>query len=126
MRWSLGPVLLNCFSKNYLCGFRLSFHSGWDGEGRDLFPTLLNPKIYGTGDRVGFSIFPVSLGCSLVSCESAFSWAVPSQTLQALELLDKEQLFGLRAMTVPFSAGMRSYCSLGPRLLLSLAFLDQD
>lgn len=126
MQQSLGSILLNCFSKNYLCGVRLPFHSGWDGEGSDLFATLLNPKIYGTGDKLGFCIFPVSLGCSLISCESAFSWAVPSQTLQALALLDKEQLFGLRAMTVPFPAGMWSYCSLGPRLLLSLAFLDQD
>lgn len=123
---SRGSLSLDCFSKNYLCGFRLCFHSGWDGEESDLSATLLSLKVYGTGDKLGFCIFPSSLGCSLISCESAFSWALPSQTLQALALPDKEQLFGLGAMTVPFPAGMRSYCSLGPRLLLSPAFLGRD
>lgn len=120
----VGSIVLNCFSKNYLCGFRVCFHSGWDGEGRDLSATLLSPKVYVTGGKLGFCIFPLSLGYSLNSCESAFSWALPSQTLGALALLDKEQLSGLGAMTVPFPAGMQGYCSLGPRLLLSPAFLQ--
>lgn len=88
--------------------------------------TLLSPKVYGTGDTLGFCIFPLSLGCSLNSCESVYCWALPSQTLQALALLDGDQLFGLRVMTVPFPAGMWSRCSLGPWLLLSLAFLGRD
>lgn len=93
--WVCGSILLYCFSKNYLCGFRVCFHSGWDGKGSDLSATLLSPKVYATGGKLGFCIFPFSLGCSLIPCESAFSWAGPSQTLQALALLDKEQLFGL-------------------------------
>lgn len=90
-----GSFLLYCFSKNYLCGFRVCFHSGWDGKGSDLSATLLSPKVYATGGKLGFCIFPFSLGCSLLPCESAFSWGGPSQTLQSLALLDKEQLFGL-------------------------------
>lgn len=84
---------------------------------------ITHPKVYATGGKLGSCIFPFSLGCALISCESAFSWAVPSQTLQALALLDQEQLFGLGAVTVPFPAGMWSYCSLSPGPLLSLAFL---
>lgn len=90
-----GSILLYCFSKNHLCGFRVWFHSGWDGKGSDLSATLLSPKVYATGGKLGFCIFSSSLGCSLLPCESAFSWAGPSQTLQAQALLDKEQLFGL-------------------------------
>lgn len=125
-REPVGSIVLNCFSKNYLCGFRVCFHSGWDGEGRDLSATLLSPKVYVTGGKLGFCIFPLSLGYSLNSCESAFSWALPSQTLGALALLDKEQLSGLGAMTVPFPAGMQGYCSLGPRLLLSQHSYNRD
>lgn len=41
--------------------------TGWDGEESDLSATLLSPKVYGTGDKLGFCIFPLSLGCSLIS-----------------------------------------------------------
>ena len=108
---SCGSLFLDCFSKNYLCGFRLCFHSGWDGEGSDLSTTLLSPKVYGTRDKPGFCFFLFSRGCSPHSRESGFSWALPSQPLQTLALLEKEQLFGLGAVTVPSPAGMWSYCS---------------
>lgn len=81
------------------------------------------PKYTALGTNLASAV-PILSG--VFSCESAFSWAVPSQTLQALALPDKEHLFGWGAMTVPFPSGMWGYCSLGPRLLLSRAFLAQD
>lgn len=60
-----GSLLLNCFSTNYLCGFRVCFYSGWDVKRTDCLLHYSAPKY-------------MPLGANLASAFSLSSWAVLS------------------------------------------------